>query len=106
MNYSKLGWRIREIRRQKRISQTQIARELNFSQQHIGNVENGYVHPSVDLLVRISNTLDVSVDYLLQDSLHRSYDDSVKSGVISDIQLFLDQQQTEIIELQKMIQDL
>ncbi|MDE5864610.1 MAG: helix-turn-helix domain-containing protein [Lachnospiraceae bacterium] len=105
MNYIKLGWRIRETRSRQKVSQTEVARELNFSQQHVGNVEKGYAHPSVDFLVEISNTLNVSLDYLLQDSLHRPYI-AAKQEILSNIQIFLAKQKMEITELQKMLEDL
>lgn len=105
MNYIKLGGRIRETRSKKKVSQTEVARELNFSQQHVGNVEKGYAHPSVDFLVELSNTLNVSLDYLLQDSLRRPYTAS-DQALLSDIQIFLEKQKTEITELEKLLEDL
>lgn len=101
MNYIQLGKRIRETRCLLKVTQVEMAEKLNFSQQHIGNIERGSAHPSLDLLVEISNTLDVSVDYLLQDSLHRPYPESV-SEIYSDIQHLLRQQQYEIIRLQNI----
>ncbi|MCM1498794.1 MAG: helix-turn-helix domain-containing protein [Clostridium sp.] len=105
MNYIKLGGRIRETRSKKKVSQTEVARELNFSQQHVGNVEKGNAHPSVDFLVELSNTLNVSLDYLLQDSLRRPYTASDQE-FLSDIQIFLEKQKTEITELEKLLEDL
>lgn len=105
MNYAQLGYRIRQMRICKHITQKQIAKQLNFSQQHIANVERGIVRPSIDLLVEISNIFNVSVDYLLQDSLHRAYLGKTTS-VLPDIQYFLDQQESVIQEMQKMLQNL
>lgn len=105
MNYIQLGQRIQEVRNHQNYTQQQMAKELHFSQQHIGNVERGNAHPSVDLLVEISNTLDVSVDYLLQDSLQRPYIEKT-TDILYDIQQFLNQQQSEIMELQKKLQEL
>lgn len=101
MNYIQLGQRIRETRRLLKVTQVEMAEKLNFSQQHIGNIERGSAHPSLDLLVDISNTLNVSVDYLLQDSLQRPCTETA-SEICSDIQHLLKQQQYEIIRLQKI----
>ena len=44
---------------------TAFARRLGISPQHLANIETGRSSPSRDLLVRIADELDVSVDYLL-----------------------------------------
>lgn len=105
MNYALLGYRIQQTRICKHVTQQQIAKQLNFSQQHIGNVERGLAHPSIDLLVDFSNIFNVSVDYLLQDSLQRSYIEKT-THVLPDIQYFLEQQELEIRELQKLLHNL
>ena len=105
MDYAQLGYRIQKTRIYKHVTQRQMAKQLHFSQQHIGNVERGLARPSIDLLVDISNILNVSVDYLLQDSLKRSYIGTA-AGVLSDIQAFLIQQEMEIQELQKLLEDI
>lgn len=105
MDYSLLGYRIRQIRISRHISQQQMAKKLNFSLQHIGNVERGIAHPSLDLLVDISNVLNISIDYLLQDSLNQNIVGK-PGNIISDVQYFLDQQEVEIQVLQKIIHDL
>lgn len=101
MNYARLGQRIQQTRICKRVTQQQIAKQLNFSQQHIGNVERGIAHPSIDLLVDISNILNVSVDYLLQDSLKRK-SAGTPAGILFDILESMEQQELEIQNLQKM----
>ena len=53
MDYTQLGQRIQEVRNHQNFTQQQMAKELHFSQQHIGNVERGNAHPSVDLLVEM-----------------------------------------------------
>jgi transcriptional regulator with XRE-family HTH domain len=44
---------------------TAFAKRLGISRQHLANIETGRSAPGRDLLVRIANELDVSVDYLL-----------------------------------------
>ncbi len=104
MNYLLLGCRIRQMRVRRHVSQQQMARELHFSQQHICNVERGLAHPSIDFLVDISNALNVSTDYLLQDSLNQKNTDE-PGNVLSDVQCFLDKQKLEIQTLQNILHD-
>ncbi len=105
MDYILLGSRIRESRINRHVSQQQMAQKLNFSQQHICNVEHGMAHPSLDLLVDISNILNVPLDYLLQDSLKRKNAGN-GDNILSDVQYFLDNQELEIHILQKLLQDI
>lgn len=54
------------------MSQEELARIVNVNLQHISNIETGRKAPSVTLLVKIANALDVSADDLLTDSLKHS----------------------------------
>lgn len=102
MDYQQIGKRIKEKRKCNNISQQEMANCLNFSYQHISNIERGMTGISLELLVRISNLLQVSVDYLLQDSLTQPYhgEDFL---LITNVESYLKQQQTELFELQKLI---
>lgn len=60
-----LGERIKEIRTAKNISQVQLAAALGVSKQSISNWENENIQPSVDMLVKLADTLCVSTDFLL-----------------------------------------
>ena len=102
MDYNALGRRIRECRIKHNYTQLQVAEQLLFSQKHIGNIERGDAKPSVDLLVRIANTLDVSLDYLLQDSLQLQKP-NCPIELSKTIEQFLERQQLEITKLQEAI---
>lgn len=102
MNYELIGQRIKEKRKDMNISQVQMANYLHFSYQHISNIERGITGISLDLLIRISDLLQVSVDYLLQDNLKQPYHGE-DIFFISNMEEYLNQQQLEIQELQKII---
>ena len=57
--------RIRELRNSIGLTQAQLAKEAGVTPQHISRLEVGQVAPSLNLLVRLSRRLGVSVDYLL-----------------------------------------
>lgn len=103
MNYTALGNRIRECRVKHKFTQLQVAEQLLFSQKHIGNIERGSARPSIDLLVRISNTLNVSLDYLLQDSLTHKTADS--SAIFTEVlEQYLEHQKMEMIQIQNHLE--
>ncbi len=60
-----LAVRIRELRKSLSLTQQELARELDVTPQHISRLEIGQAAPSLELLVRLSRRLGVSVDYLL-----------------------------------------
>lgn len=56
--------KIKEIRKNLNLSQIELAKKLNTSQNTISNYEAGNTQPSIEMLVNIANVLDVSLDYL------------------------------------------
>lgn len=66
---SELKNRIREIRLEKKISGTKLAKELGISPQYFYDIEKGERNLSADLAVKISDILGISVGYLLGDEL-------------------------------------
>ena len=57
--------RIAALRRQKGLSQAQLANLLGVSPSAVGMYEQGRREPSADTLVALSEVFGVSVDYLL-----------------------------------------
>ncbi len=57
--------RIRDLREDRDLKQRQIAEILNCSQQVYSNYELGQRDIPTDVLIRLSNFYNVSVDYLL-----------------------------------------
>lgn len=66
-DYVSLGLRIRKARKQKNLTQEQLAEICGLSTAHIGHIERGTRALSIESLVTISESLNVSTDYLLMD---------------------------------------
>ena len=60
------GARIKELRKKNNETQETMACNLYISQDHIRKIESGKSGASIDLLIDISQFLDVSTDYLLK----------------------------------------
>jgi len=58
--------RLRELRRQKDLSQTVLAERVQVHSTHISRYERGLSRPSADTLKRLADVLGVSGDYLLE----------------------------------------
>ena len=56
-----LGLRIREIRKQKNLTQQGLAEKASFSTQHIGDIERGEANPTLSCLATLATVLEVSI---------------------------------------------
>lgn len=70
VNYLMLGMRIRETRKLRQMTQEQLAEQAEISLSFLGHIERGSRTPSLETVVAICNVLNVSPQYLLQDSLN------------------------------------
>lgn len=59
--------RIKEVRTEKHLTQEYIANVTGVNVSHISNIETRKVKVSLSLLVRISDALGVTLDYLLEN---------------------------------------
>lgn len=62
--------RIRQLRRQKRIGQTEFAKMMGVSQPTVSDWENGRKHPSSGKLIRLSEVLGASISFILGSDLY------------------------------------
>ena len=67
INFAKVGARIQTIRKEKELSQEQLARQIGVSKGHLGHVEAGSKNPRAEMLISIAAALEVPVDALLSD---------------------------------------
>lgn len=58
--------RLKEIRKQKGISQLKLAIDLNTNQNTISRYETGEREPGIRELMKIADYFNVSIDYLLE----------------------------------------
>lgn len=58
------GQRIVQVRKEKNMSQEELAKALKATPTTIGRYERDEVKPSIEVAVKIAKALDVSLDYL------------------------------------------
>jgi transcriptional regulator with XRE-family HTH domain len=80
-----IGSRIATLRKAKKWSQEDLAKEVNSSRVMIGNYERNTNTPSIDILLKIANAFEVSVDYLVGEGELSTYDREVLKR-INDIE--------------------
>ncbi|WP_408954766.1 helix-turn-helix domain-containing protein [Natroniella sp. ANB-PHB2] len=60
-----IGSRLKELRKDKKITQEQLANKLGITRGSVGLYEQGKRSPDNEMLSKIADFFDVSVDYLL-----------------------------------------
>lgn len=59
------GKRIQKLRKEKRLTQEQLAEKINIGERHLQKLESGERGGSVDTLVEIALFFHVSLDFLI-----------------------------------------
>ncbi|MBQ9949588.1 MAG: helix-turn-helix transcriptional regulator [Clostridia bacterium] len=57
--------RLKELRKERGLTQLKLAIDLNANQNTISRYESGEREPGIEELIRIADYFDVSVDYLI-----------------------------------------
>ena len=57
--------RLKDLRQEKKISQTELASALNISNRTISMYEQGNSEPNVEILSKIADYFNVTADYLI-----------------------------------------
>lgn len=61
----KLGDNIMLLRKKRGLSQSALGKTIGTSGDVIGRYERGDITPSIDVVAKIADALDVSIDYLV-----------------------------------------
>lgn len=78
MNYIDLGKRIKEERNKLNLTQEQLAEYADISTSYMGQIERGERKVTLETLIKVTNKLNVSIDYLLKDSINITSDNSLE----------------------------
>lgn len=73
---------VREIRRQRHLSQRQLASRMDVPRTYISKIENGKAIPTLGSLERLADALEVEVAMLVRDA--RSRRDEEVASILAD----------------------
>ena len=59
------GTRLKELRKERKLSQIELAKEVGFSQSQISQWETNVNEPTASAIAKIAAYFEVSADYLL-----------------------------------------
>lgn len=80
---------LKQIRNSKNLLQTKVAMDLNITQETISSYETGRVFPSSDMLIKLANYYNTSIDYLLCRTKYNLPIDAIKPNNITDTDFIL-----------------
>lgn len=87
-----LGEKIKEIRKEKNISQQELAEKLFVSDKTISSWEQNRTEPNLDMIVKMCNILDISVTNLIYDNID-------KNNIETEIRIRLDDNEYNRLKL-------
>ncbi len=70
-----LGNRLKKLRDENNFSQKSVAQKLNISNATLSQYESGVRQPSYDVLKKIADIYNVSIDYLLGRTDIKNYEE-------------------------------
>ena len=56
---------LKQIRKERNLNQLKVAMDLNISREALSHYENGRREPSIEMLNKLSEYFNVSIDYLI-----------------------------------------
>ena len=56
---------LKQIRKERDLTQLKVAMDLNISREALSHYENDKREPSIELLVKMSEYFNVSIDFLI-----------------------------------------
>lgn len=69
INYSQIGRRIKQYRQKAGLTQEQLAEKIDVATSTIAHAESGTSKPSLPLLLKAANALNITLDQLVCDNL-------------------------------------
>ena len=102
VDYKLLGENIRSARLDCRLTQEELTEAVSCNTSHISNIENNYTKVSLPTLVKISNALNTSVDYLIRDS-YNIQDTGVESEILLEIKRMDNSKRDALLKIAKAL---
>jgi transcriptional regulator with XRE-family HTH domain len=82
---SNIGSRIRQLRKQRKLTQEELGEQTGVNYSYIGQIERGDKTPSLKTLIKIAEGLDVTLGYLIQETpptYHDKHDNALHNELL------------------------
>lgn len=86
LDHSAIARRIKAARRQARLTQAELAEQIDISTNAVAKLENELMAPSLQTLINIANVLHMDIDQLLLAAPDNSSEDRLDRALVTRIQ--------------------
>lgn len=105
-----VGERIKRLRKELNLTQTELAQKLNLECAAISKYETGRVPLTQDSLLKLSEIFDVTTDYLLCKTNDKTYNKSIQIAACMnddtvDLSNLSDKDKSFVLDLIKKIEE-
>lgn len=94
---AQLGKRIGEMRKRQGLSQERLAERAGISAQYVSNIERGKENPTLDLLLRLSEALRVSLGQMCDFDAVDEMDQRKMRGAAAEMLRKIDSEHLKIV---------
>lgn len=94
-----LAQNIKYLRRKLKLSQQELAKQLNVARTTLGDYERGHTEPNIDTLINLSGIFNVKVDQLLKEDLSHNELELIRNKDFRVLAISVDQDDRSNIEL-------
>ncbi len=97
-----IGERITQLRKQKSWSQDELAKRIESSRVMIGKYERSDNSPSIEVIIKLAKSFDVSVDFLLGEGQNATFDKEMVKR-LDQVESLPDQEKKRIFDYMDLI---
>jgi len=98
IDYGQIGFRIKQARKEQRITQEILAERLGVSVSYVSQVERGVTKISLDLLASIATILNCEIAFLL-DGVAYGQQNYLETALSREIQTLSPIQKKQLLEI-------
>lgn len=82
-----IGERIKNLRKERKLTQVELAKKSNISRSYLTDIENNRYNPSVETLKAIANSLEVTLSDILSDEVKENsgLNDKDRKSITNDL---------------------
>ena len=91
-----LGKRIKLLRSEKSISQEELAKKIGVHTNHLSRYERDLTSPSIDVVIKMADALDVSIDFLIFGDMKPELSDRDLVSLFGKVELLTDRQKETV----------
>ena len=84
VKYREFGLRVREARKNRRLTMRELAEKINISENFLARIESNNGKAGIGTIIKICNELKISMDFLFQDSLFERKAETLNLDALSE----------------------